>query len=110
MSSTTLDVRARYVNMKPGTNIFHPGRVRNTIKEPQQSWTTHAEAELTTTGEPSQSQTVTDPESGATATNICELRPATKGRKMIATAIGEDLIVWTPRMEIVWEPWLFIQA
>ena len=29
---------------------------------------------------------------------------------LIATAIGEDLIVRTPRMEIVWEPCFIIQA
>ena len=55
--------------------------VRNAIEEPQQSRTTHAEVEPTTAGEPSQSQTVIDPKSGATATNLCELRPATKGRR-----------------------------
>ena len=27
---------------------------------------------------------------------------------MIATAIGKDLIVRTPRMEVVWEPWFII--
>ena len=29
---------------------------------------------------------------------------------LIATAIDEGLIVWTPQMEIVWEPCFIIQA
>ena len=27
---------------------------------------------------------------------------------MIATMIGKDLIVWTPRTEVIWEPWFII--